>query len=141
MDDRFNTREGDILRNTGDACNYVKAKAGVELELYKQRNSVTENSIDFINNSNDSSQSPDKNKTLVRTKTSPGGYVPVSDVLTNGGGSASNYSNSFSASYGDSSYTNPYMNGSVTTLILVGVLALIILLVMVSLFIMNYIGL
>ena len=146
MDDRFSGREQGILDNTHKACDIVKAKVGLELELYKQSNSVTENSIDFITNSNDSGQSHEvfqNNKTLARTMTPPGGHVPVSNASANGSASNSNYSNynSFNASYVDSSYTNPYTNGSVSTLILVGVLALIILVVVVSLFIMNYIGL
>lgn len=156
MPNKFNAEwEQDMLKEVPKATDYVKAKTGLELEMYRQGNSAVKDSLNAINsadinNQGYSNQSYDNQFThssgageeranvRVRKLTPPGGVSQGTPNMS--ANNNYNYQNYGVSGYDNSQPINNSMSGAVSALILVGVVALIILVVVVSMFIMNGLG-
>lgn len=156
MPNKFNAEwEQDMLKEVPKATNYVKAKTGLELEMYRQGNSAVKDSLNAINGvdinnqgysnqlydnqfTNSSGAGEERANVRVRKLTPPGG---VSQSVPNMSSNNNyNYQNYGVSGYDNSQPINNSMSGAVSALILLGVVALIILVVVVSMFIMNGLG-
>ena len=149
MPNKFNAEwEQDMLKEVPKATDYVKAKTGLELEMYRQGNSAIKTSLDAINGDNSVNNqvydnqltnSPgtgeERANVRVRKLTPPGGVSQGTPNMS--ANNNYNYQNYGVSGYEDTQTINNSMTGAVSALILVGVAALIILVVVVSMFIMN----
>ncbi len=149
MPNKFNAEwEQDMLKEVPKATDYVKAKTGLELEMYRQGNSAIKTSLDAINGDNSVNNqvydnqltnSPgtgeERANVRVRKLTPPGGVSQGTPNMS--ANNNYNYQNYGVSGYEDTQTINNSMTGAVSALILVGVVALIILVVVVSMFIMN----
>lgn len=149
MPNKFNAEwEQDMLKEVPKATDYVKAKTGLELEMYRQGNSAIKTSLDAINGDNSVNNqvydnqltnSPgageERANVRVRKLTPPGGVSQGTPNMS--ANNNYNYQNYGVSGYEDAQTINNSMTGAVSALILVGVVALIILVVVVSMFIMN----
>lgn len=149
MPNKFNAEwEQDMLKEVPKATDYVKAKTGLELEMYRQGNSAIKTSLDAINGDNSVNNqvydnqltnSPgageERANVRVRKLTPPGGVSQGTPNMS--ANNNYNYQNYGGSGYKDTQTINNSMTGAVSALILVGVVALIILVVVVSMFIMN----
>lgn len=149
MPNKFNAEwEQDMLKEVPKATDYVKAKTGLELEMYRQGNSAIKTSLDAINGDNNINNqvydnqltnSPgtgeERANVRVRKLTPPGGVSQGTPNMS--ANNNYNYQNYGVSGYDNSQPINNSMSGAVSALILVGVAALIILVVVVSMFIMN----
>lgn len=152
MPNKFNAEwEQDMLKEVPKATDYVKAKTGLELEMYRQGNSAIKTSLDAINGDNNINNqvydnqltnSPgtgeERANVRVRKLTPPGGVSQGTPNMS--ANNNYNYQNYGVSGYDNSQPINNSMSGAVSALILVGVVALIILVVVVSMFIMNGLG-
>lgn len=149
MPNKFNAEwEQDMLKEVPKATDYVKAKTGLELEMYRQGNSAVKDSLNAINGDNSVNNqvydnqltnSPgtgeERANVRVRKLTPPGGVSQGTPNMS--ANNNYNYQNYGVSGYEDTQTINNSMTGAVSALILVGVVALIILVVVVSMFIMN----
>ena len=149
MPNKFNAEwEQDMLKEVPKATDYVKAKTGLELEMYRQGNSAIKTSLDAINGDNSvnnqvydnqfinsSGAGEERANVRVRKLTPPGGVSQGTPNMS--ANNNYNYQNYGVSGYEDAQTINNSMTGAVSALILVGVAALIILVVVVSMFIMN----
>ena len=149
MPNKFNAEwEQGMLNKVSEATDYVKAKTGLELEMYRQGNSAIKDSLAAINGDNSVNNqvydnqltnSPgtgeERANVRVRKLTPPGGVSQGTPNMS--ANNNYNYQNYGVSGYDNSQPINNSMSGAVSALILVGVAALIILVVVVSMFIMN----
>ena len=149
MPNKFNAEwEQGMLNKVSEATDYVKAKTGLELEMYRQGNSAIKTSLDAINGdnsvnnqvydnqlTNSSGTGEERANVRVRKLTPPGGVSQGTPNMS--ANNNYNYQNYGVSGYDNSQPINNSMSGAVSALILVGVAALIILVVVVSMFIMN----
>ena len=154
MPNKFNAEwEQDMLKEVPKATDYVKAKTGLELEMYRQGNSAIKTSLAAINGDNSvnnqvysdqpydnqfingSGAGEERANVRVRKLTPPGGVSQGTPNMS--ANNNYNYQNYGVSGYDNSQPINNSMSGAVSALILVGVAALIILVVVVSMFIMN----
>lgn len=145
MKNDFENREQRVLDNVKDATLKTKANLGVLLETYKTNNSVIADSMNNIDNNNltvdnDSSQTMQNNKKLVRTMGTP--YTGSPNVASQ---SSSKDAASPSAGYnypsgGDSVTQSQSGNASTGTLIFVFIAILVVMVFAISYYIFSYFG-
>lgn len=149
MRDDFKFKEQGIIDNAKSACEIVKAKSALELELYRQSKSAIKDSINEINNvgnqfdssMNSGGQSDSRVKVLVRTNSNQS-FRPNTNLENNYDFGSANVTYT-APGFGDSSDNSNkwYGNvGSAQTLILICTAILVVLVVAVSLGIMKYLG-